>query len=313
MENDIKLYQSNALTQARYELSVIEKRALYFIIKEVRRQFILSDNGNKDLFNDLVIRMKVSELIGVADDFQKAYTGLKKLTSRVLEFDNDDTWFVVGMINKAKHVKRSGYIDLTIDQDLLPYLVELSKEYTEYSLTVAISLKSQWSQRFYEYCSQFKNAGGFKVSINDLRERLKLEDKYIRYASLKNRVLDVAQKELKKLYEKGECDLYFNYSESKSGRSVTGLTFKIISKTSGEEILSDEDIDYIVRSSLHNMFDSKNKPKNKEFVDRTMGHLRLDPINLKHCYEKINFVKNNLPNAEWQPYLRFIINNEYLK
>ena len=57
MKNEVKLYQSNVLTQARYELSVMEKRAVYLIIKEVRRKFILSEEGQRDLFNDLIIEL----------------------------------------------------------------------------------------------------------------------------------------------------------------------------------------------------------------------------------------------------------------
>ena len=34
--DDYKLRQSNRLTTARYELNLIEKRVMYFIIKEVR-------------------------------------------------------------------------------------------------------------------------------------------------------------------------------------------------------------------------------------------------------------------------------------
>ena len=248
MEKNIKLYQSNVLTQARYELSVMEKRAVYLIIKEVRRKFVLTDEGQRDLFDDLIIYLNRNELDESSNkNGDLMYKSLTQLRKRDITINDNDFFLNVGFINYSEHKKGEGKIQIQVSNKILPYLVELSKEYTEYSLTVAISLKSQWSQRFYEYCSQFKNTGGFKVSINDLREKLKIENKYEKYASLKKRVIETAQKELKDLYEKGQCDLYFNYSETKMGRSVTDLTFKIISRTPGEEILSDEDIDYIVR------------------------------------------------------------------
>jgi len=37
-KSEIKLAQANVLTQARYNFTVVEKRAVYYIIKEVRRQ-----------------------------------------------------------------------------------------------------------------------------------------------------------------------------------------------------------------------------------------------------------------------------------
>ena len=63
-DKEITLAQANALTQARYNFTVVEKRAVYQIIKEVRHQFIERPDGKRELFNDLVIRMKPSDLQG---------------------------------------------------------------------------------------------------------------------------------------------------------------------------------------------------------------------------------------------------------
>jgi plasmid replication initiation protein len=38
----------------------------------------------------------------------------------------------------------------------MPFLVELSSQFTTYSLSVAMSLKSKWSQRMYELCQSGK-------------------------------------------------------------------------------------------------------------------------------------------------------------
>lgn len=46
MENrPVKIAQANQLSMARYDFSVIEKRCLYFVIKEVRKLFIDSKKG----------------------------------------------------------------------------------------------------------------------------------------------------------------------------------------------------------------------------------------------------------------------------
>ena len=127
---------------------------------------------------------------------------------------------------------KKGVAEVQVSKKLIPYLVELTQQYTEYSLTVAMSLRSKWSQRIYEICSQWRSAGGFRISIKDLREQFMLEAKYSEYAALKERVLQIAHKELKTLYDAGQCDLYFEYSEEKKGRSVESLRFKVISRES---------------------------------------------------------------------------------
>jgi hypothetical protein len=42
-----------------------------------------------------------------------------------------------------------------------------------------------------------------------------LEEKYNRYALLNERVLQVAKRELKELYDLGQCDVYFEFTEER--------------------------------------------------------------------------------------------------
>ncbi len=307
-----KLRQANKLTQARYELSLVEKRAVYLIIKEVRQKYILTDEGQKSLFGDLIITFDRSMLEKEASTRpDEMYKGLEKLRTRSITIEEGNIWLNVGFINYSKHYKNQGKVEIQVSKEILPYLVELAGEYTEYSLTVAMSLNSEYSQRFYEYCAQWRTAGGFEKSIDDLRKHLCLEKKYIQYGALKVYVLETAKKELKKLYDLGQCDLYFNYSEIKEGRKVVKLIFKVISNKK-ENKLSLDDLLYQVRTRLKTMFETDKKPKNKEFISKVMVNLRLEPELLKHCNSKLEFVKNNLPKKEWSQYMRFVINQEYL-
>jgi plasmid replication initiation protein len=42
---------------------------------------------------------------------------------------------------------QKGIAEIQVSHKLMPFLVELSSQYTAYSLHVAMSLKSKWSQR----------------------------------------------------------------------------------------------------------------------------------------------------------------------
>lgn len=61
-QRDIVLSQDNALTTARYKFDLIEKRALYSIIRNIRSQYIENENGRRDLFDDLIITIYEEEL-----------------------------------------------------------------------------------------------------------------------------------------------------------------------------------------------------------------------------------------------------------
>lgn len=306
------LVQSNTITQARYEFTKIEKRIIYRIIKEIRKQYVTGELQS-NLFNELVVCLTFKDLQEVSENTQLVYKSIRTLKTRSYEFDNDKEWLILGIINKARHIKTKGTWEITVDREMVAQFVELAKNYTEYSLTVAMSLRSEYSQRLYEYCSQFRSSGGFRMKVQDMKEKMRLVKKYDRYAGFKKYVLDVALKELKELYKQGQCDLYFEYSEEKNGRSVETLRFKIISRESPETKMSLEDLLYSVRNDLTSIFDIQKMPKNKEFVNKTMSELILNPEKLNHCFGKLAFVKGNLPKEEWQRYMRYVINDEYFK
>ncbi len=306
------LVQSNTITQARYEFTKIEKRIIYRIIKEIRKQYVTGELQS-NLFNELVVCLTFKDLQEVSENTQLVYKSIRTLKTRSYEFDNDEEWLILGIINKARHIKTKGTWEITVDREMVAQFVELAKNYTEYSLTVAMSLRSEYSQRLYEYCSQFRSSGGFRMKVQDMKEKMRLVKKYDRYAGFKKYVLDVALKELKELYKQGQCDLYFEYSEEKNGRSVETLRFKIISRESPETKMSLEDLLYSVRNDLTSIFDIQKMPKNKEFVNKTMSELILNPEKLNHCFGKLAFVKGNLPKEEWQRYMRYVINDEYFK
>jgi len=312
-DQDITIYQENRITQSRYEFTVIEKRIIYQIIKEIRNKYVMDTSQDQNLFGELVLRLTHEQLKVVSDDSNLIYKSIRRLVSKFYEFDNEEEWMILGIINKAKHKKKIGHWEVTVDSDMVAKFVELAKNYTSYSLLVAMSLRSEHSQRLYEYCSQFRAAGGWRVSIKDLRFKMRLEKKYIRYASLKKRVIDVAKNELKKMFSEGQSDLYFEYSETKNGRSVESLNFKIIIRGGDEYALSLNDQMYMVRTDLEKIFDTSTKPKNKEFVNKTMSALLIDPEYLKHCFAKLAFVKTAIPKEERAQYMRFVIKEEYLK
>ena len=304
------LVQSNTITQARYEFTKIEKRIIYRIIKEIRKQYVTGELQS-NLFNELVVCLTFKDLQEVSENTQLVYKSIRTLKTRSYEFDNDEEWLILGIINKARHIKTKGTWDITVDREMVAQFVELAKNYTEYSLTVAMSLRSEYSQRLYEYCSQFRSSGGFRMKVQDMKEKMRLVKKYDRYAGFKKYVLDVALKELKELYKQGQCDLYFEYSEEKNGRSVETLRFKIISRETPETKMSLEDLLYSVRNDLTNIFDVQKMAKNKDFVNKTMSELILNPEKLNHCYGKIAYTKSKLPKEDWQRYLRSIIKDEY--
>lgn len=313
------LAQDNRITTARYELSVMEKRIMYILVRDIRNNFVLKTDGDKTLFQDMVIKTTSNALLKNLKETnpKRVKEAFRSLRLRSFEWDNglpeDDSnheWFEVGFINYGEW-KRGGYIEFQVSRLILPFFVALTEKFTEYDLIVAISLKSKWSQRFYEILCQWKNAGGVNLNIKDLREQFGLTNKYIKYASFKKYVIDIAHKELKELFTKEQNDVYFEYSEIKNGRSVESLKLKILTKDKTTEVAQSIDVIHLVRNDLYNIFEVEKKAKNKEKIQKLLSNLILNTEQLYTVYGKIKYTKDNKPKSEWQKYLRAVFNIEY--
>ena len=158
-KKDVLLRQGNPLTESRYKFSNYEKNAFYVVVKQVRRDYVEREPPRTE-FENMRVKIPKSALseIGDEDHTKEARQALRNLRNKTIEFEDEEgNWLYCGFINQAKYIAKEKVYEVEVSRDLMPYLVELSRHYTEYSLLVAISLKSIYSQRFYELCCQYRN------------------------------------------------------------------------------------------------------------------------------------------------------------
>lgn len=98
-KRDIILSQDNALTTARYKFDLIEKRALYCIIRNIRANYIEREDGQRTLFENLIITIKEEELQKCGDNtkMKNIYDALKRLRNRDIEINNEKMWLSIGL------------------------------------------------------------------------------------------------------------------------------------------------------------------------------------------------------------------------
>lgn len=308
---EIVIAQDNRLTTSRYELTLIEKRIFYYIIKEVRSKY---NTGQRDLFDDLILNIRVSDLckeVNQEDNKKETRKALEKFRSRNFTYSNedDDDWLTCGFINYA-HIKK-GIAEIQVSHKLMPFLVELSSQYTAYSLHVAMSLKSKWSQRMYELCQKWQGTDGFRISVDELRKSFILEDKYNRYALLNERVLQVAKRELKELYDLGQCDVYFEFTEERNGRSVEMLRFKLFRKNA-MNIKTTNDLLLELIPIFQSMYETNTKPKNDSFVKEVIIQLQKFPSLIEPLNKRIKEILSEGMKSDTPRYIRFILNEDVI-
>ena len=121
---------------------------------------------------------------------------------------------------------------MELSKEISTFFFDLKKNFTQFHLKVALSLKSKYAKRIYEMLCQYKNTGVLRMSLLELRKRLNLIDsetgkrKYTKHGLFREKVLEVAKKELTQ-----KSDITFSYQTTKTGKKYTHLCFKIKDNT----------------------------------------------------------------------------------
>ena len=304
--------QSNVVTKARYNFSVIEKRCLYEIIRNIRCEYIENGYSNKEI-KDMDIILTNEKLCKLADEKKDAYASLKKLADRPIELEDGNGWLYTHWITYAKYDIKKDIYSVGVSKEIIPYLIALSENFTTYDLTVAIALKSVYTQRMYEICSQYKNRPNksFFIRVDELRNIMMLEKKYTNGSDFKRRVIDSSQKELKELFDRGQCDLFFDFNEKeKDGKRVVSYMFHV--HTDAEMIRSKTDYEaaIICINRISDMLKSF-FPRDKKFVLRVVNQIRINPDTAKPICDKLNKKILDYDSKSIPSIIRYVLSEDF--
>jgi plasmid replication initiation protein len=208
--------QSNALINARYEMTAFQKKILLYIISMIQpddEDFKRYQIHVKDFVSDTDYKSKML--------YGKLRQETKALISKVYEIEEPDRLLQISILSEAVYIKGKGLIEVRFTPALKPYLLQLKQHFTATPLKYILSFKSVHSMRIYEMLYQFKSTGFLVEKVEKLKYRLKIEAKYESYSAFKKYVIQQAQKELE------QTDMAFTFKEIKNGRKIDRIEFTI--------------------------------------------------------------------------------------
>jgi plasmid replication initiation protein len=217
--------QHNAITEARYEMSALEKNIFYMLLAQLRDDDPESKRYYKINFQELEEKfgkkIAISELVKAAQGLVFRVYTIKKENGGELD---------TSLVSSVENMPEENCIELGVSSMARPYLLALKKDYTEFQLDNALKLKSKYSKRMYEMLSQHKNAGKLIISVEELKYRFALidpktgADKYPGWHMFAEQILEHPQKELTE-----HTDITFTYTPKKTSRKFTHIEFNIFS------------------------------------------------------------------------------------
>ena len=225
-----QVYKANALVEASYRLSLYEQRIVLACIAQVRRDESLTD---QQLYT--VSAQQIAEMTGTK--LGTAYQNLKAASERLFERrvtlhepPNGKSGGKVRLtrwVQEVVYQEDQGTVSLRFSQPMVPYLSQLSAQFTRYALADVAKMTSAHAIRLYELLCQWRDAGKREVELTWFREALQLEDRYGNIRDLKRRVIEPAVEQINE-----HSPMWVKWSQRKTGRRVSHLVFTFGEKPS---------------------------------------------------------------------------------
>lgn len=216
--------KSNALINASYRLSATEQRIILSVMSQVDPREKITDQDKYALRTS-----ELAELAGI--DRRKAWQQLvsssRSLLSRQISFPLGKKTLTTSIVQSCIYDPEEQQIEVRFAHDILPYISDLRDCFTTYPLSAVGKFTSAYSYRFYELFKQTQNFGKRTIYVNDLREMLKMGDKYKQAKDFRVRVIEPSVADIN---EHSDIAVRLG-NQVKKGRTIVGYEFLIKDKS----------------------------------------------------------------------------------
>ncbi len=247
---DNLIVKDNDIVKASYQLTANEQRLILSAISKIPKGKPVSDREIYPIYAEDFIELGVHrktayrEMNKAIDSLYEKNISIKQgntiIKSRwvqmIIKMDRDwirDNYhffandYEIGDEFYVEQAFPADYciIGIKFSEAVLPFISNLSSNFTQYLKQDIAGLSSAYAIRFYELLMQFKATGFVKITLFDLRNMLDLGNKYKATKDLRKWVIDTAIKEIN---EKSPVNVH--YRLIKTGRRFTHLEMKFKQK-----------------------------------------------------------------------------------
>lgn len=216
----------NALINARYFMTLNELRIFALMLCRV----------GKDDSDFSLIKIPCQQLFPKKNvKYELVKEAAKKLASKTIEVEvltakNKRKFDAIPLMSWCSYTEGEGYVSARFNDLIKPYVLNLKKNFTSAQLKLLNTMTSFYSWRLYWLLKQYEDFGKRRMGLTEFAEKMMIEKKYQEWYDIKRRVLQPAQKDLRK------SDMRFDYEVEKQGRKVAFIIFLYGSKVTGQKV-----------------------------------------------------------------------------
>lgn len=223
--------KANSIIEATYKLGVMEQKIISIIASNIHP-------SDKDFQTYTFSIKQFGNLIGSKS--KNLYKEVDKITTQLMQpflfINHEGKPTRIAWLSKATYNVNEGSVTVRFDPDLKPFFLLLNQKFTRYKLGNILHLRSNYSIRLYELLKSYEGLTERTFTVEELRAKLGVQDKYPVWINFRQRVIDHAQNEIAK-----KTDISFTYDTIRKGRSIHKIKFKIKTNYSAENVAEIEE------------------------------------------------------------------------
>jgi plasmid replication initiation protein len=231
----VLIKKSNNLVESRYKFDIWETRFFLSILSQIR----------KDETDLKTYRIWYKDIIKTFElNSGDAYASLRDAAKSLIRKPVRTSYYVDGvkreqevslitqidyMAEGKENSSNHEYIDVVVQENMKPFLLQLQRNFTAYDLRNVVKL-GVYSVRMYELLKQYESIGSRTLAIDEMKRMFELSHEYQKYNDFYRWVIKPSENEINQHTD----ILILNIEKLKEGRKVTALRFKFRKKTAVE-------------------------------------------------------------------------------
>lgn len=234
----VLIKKSNNLIESRYKFDIWETRFFLSVLAQIRREdddFQVYRIWYKDVIKTFGLKS--------GDSYALLRTAAKSLMGKsfFVSYEKDGAkreqqYHILRKIDYLKEGQNREsheYIDVTVEQEMRPFLLQLQRNFTAYDLRNIVRL-GVYPVRVYELLKQYEKIGKRKLEVEEMKKMFEVSEKYKAFGDFFRWVVKPAIKEINKHTDLTVTDV----EKIKEGRRVTALRFYFKGKKEDELALA---------------------------------------------------------------------------
>lgn len=214
----IVVKSNDVIQKSRYRLTTQQQKLVLYMISKIRP----NDTDFKEYSFDLKNLCQILNIDITGGNYLRFRESLQKIADCSFWINTDGKDKLYRWFDDVEIEPNTTNVKIKFDKDLAPFLLQLSRDFTEYQLEKILCFDSKYSFRLYELFKSYAYKEKLYITLSDLKEKLMISDKYDRFTLFKTNVLNKAIDEINTY-----TDLAIEYNLIRQNRTIIAIDFDI--------------------------------------------------------------------------------------